>query len=75
VILADLRRSALAALGFRVAGQALRFDAETLRDGVTSLRRGFTPASLGALLAEAGVATRVARRPGARLVAVWHPAP
>jgi ubiquinone/menaquinone biosynthesis C-methylase UbiE len=75
VILADLRRSALAAVGFRVAGHALRFDAETLRDGVTSLRRGFTPASLGALLAQAGVATRVTRRPGARLVAVWQPSP
>ena len=74
VIVADLRRSSLAALGFRLAGTLLRFDAETLRDGVTSLRRGFTPASLGALLTAAGARTTVARRPGARLVAVWHPA-
>ncbi len=72
VIVADLRRSTLAALGFRLAGALLHFDPDTLRDGVTSLRRGFTPASLGALLAEAGVAADVARRPGARLVAVWH---
>jgi SAM-dependent methyltransferase len=74
VIVADLRRSSLAALGFRLAGTLLRFDAETLRDGVTSLRRGFTTASLGALLTAAGARTTVARRPGARLVAVWHPA-
>jgi len=73
VIVADLRRSTLAALGFRLAGTLLRFDPDTLRDGVTSLRRGFTQASLGALLAQAGVATAVARRPGARLVAVWRP--
>ncbi len=73
VIVADLRRSGLAALGFRVAGSLLRFDTETLRDGVTSLRRGFTPASLAALLTAAGASVPVARRPGARLVAVWHP--
>jgi ubiquinone/menaquinone biosynthesis C-methylase UbiE len=73
VILADLRRSELAALGFRLAGQVLRFDADTLRDGVTSLRRGFSAESLGDLLARAGVTARVVRRPGARLVAVWRP--
>lgn len=75
VIVADLRRSSLAAVGFRLAGTLLRFDTETLRDGVTSLRRGFTPASLGALLTAAGASAPVARRPGARLVAVWHPSP
>ena len=73
VILADLRRSALAGLGFRVAGHALRFDADTMRDGVTSLRRGYSPESLRELLARAGVTTEVIRRPGARLVAVWRP--
>lgn len=73
VIVADLRRSGLAALGFRVAGALLRFDPDTVRDGVTSLQRGFTPRSLGALLTEAGVPASVARRPGARLVAVCRP--
>ena len=73
VILADLRRSTLAAVGFRLAGHALRFDTDTLRDGITSLRRGFTPASLRDLLARAGVSAPVVRRPGARLVAVWRP--
>lgn len=73
VILADLRRSELAAVGFRVAGHALRFDTDTMRDGVTSLRRGFSVESLGSLLARAGVSARVSRRPGSRLVAVWRP--
>jgi SAM-dependent methyltransferase len=73
VILADLRRSQVAAVGFRLAGHALRFDTETMRDGVTSLRRGFTRESLAGLLARAGVSARVSRRPGSRLVAVWHP--
>ena len=71
VIVADLRRSPLAAVGFRMAGTVLGFDRETVRDGITSLRRGFTPASLGVLLREAGLPAPVARRPGSRLVAVW----
>ncbi len=70
VIVADLRRSALAAAGFSVLGRLLRFDRHTLEDGLTSLHRGFTPRTLGALLADAGLAAPVARRPGARLVAV-----
>lgn len=73
VILSDLRRSELAAVGFRLAGHALRFDTDTMRDGVTSLRRGFSAESLAALLGRAGVSARVTRRPGARLVAVWGP--
>lgn len=75
VIVADLRRSTLAALGFRMAGSLLGFDSHTVRDGVTSLRRGFSEASLGDLLGQAGIRAPVARRPGARLVAVWHPDP
>ncbi|HEV8357489.1 MAG TPA: methyltransferase domain-containing protein [Gemmatimonadales bacterium] len=74
VIVADLRRSPFAALGWRVASLALGFDPNTCRDGLTSLRRGFSTASLGALLAEAGIRAPVIRRPGARLVAVWEPA-
>lgn len=73
VVLADLRRSSLAALGFSVAGRVLGFDADTLRDGVTSLRRGYSRDSLFQLLGQAGVAATVTRRPGARLVAVWSP--
>ena len=73
VIVADLRRSRLAAVGFRVAGRVLGFDPDTVRDGVTSLRRGFSAASLSELLGRAGIRAPVARRPGARLVAVWQP--
>lgn len=73
VIVADLRRSSMAAVGFQVAGRVLGFDPDTMRDGVTSLRRGFSSASLGALLGQAGIRAPVTRRPGARLVAVWHP--
>jgi hypothetical protein len=56
-----------------MAGSLLGFDPHTVRDGVTSLRRGFSAASLGGLLSQAGIRASVARRPGARLVAVWHP--
>lgn len=73
VIVADLRRSTFAAVGFQVAGRVMGFDRDTMRDGVTSLRRGFSAASLTALLGQAGIRARVARRPGARLVAVWRP--
>jgi hypothetical protein len=53
----------------------LRFDANTVSDGVTSLRRGYTAGELRALLAAAGVDGTVERRPGYRLVAVWRPRP
>ena len=50
-----------------------RFDPVTVADGMTSLRRGFTRPELENLLAKAGVAGRVDRRPGFRLVATWVP--
>lgn len=74
VIVADLRRGRLGPLVFRVGARALRFDPVTVADGLTSLRRGFTVARLGALLAAAGIHGRVERRPGYRLVATWRPA-
>ncbi len=74
VIIADLRRSPLAGLGWQVASRVLGFDPVTVRDGLTSLRRGFSAASLGDLLLEAGLGAPVDRRPGARLVAVWRAA-
>ena len=75
VIVADLRRSPVAALAFPVAGRLLRFDRHTVQDGITSLRRGFTPRTLEALLLQAGLPAQVARRPGARLVAVGYVGP
>lgn len=73
LIVADLRRSTLAAVGFRIAGRLLRFDPDTVRDGVTSLARGFSRRSLAELLRSAGLESPVSRRPGSRLVAVWQP--
>jgi len=73
VIVADLRRGALAPLAFWCGAHALGFDAVTVADGMTSLRRGYTARELRALLAAAGVGGTVERRPGYRLVATWHP--
>lgn len=71
VIVADLRRHLMAALGIWLASYPLRLHPVTRRDGVTSVRRGFTPGELGHLLRLAGVSGAVHRRPGYRLVAFW----
>lgn len=73
VVIADLRRGRMAPIAFWVGARALRFDPATVADGITSIRRGYTPGELRALLAEAGVSARVSRRPGYRLVATWRP--
>jgi SAM-dependent methyltransferase len=74
VIVADLRRGVLGPVAFWVGARALGFDAVTVADGRTSLRRGYTTARLRALLEAAGVRGLVERRPGYRLVASWRPA-
>jgi len=74
VVVADLRRGRLGPLAFWVGARALRFDPVTVADGMTSIRRGYTPAQLRGLLRAAGVHATVERRPGYRLVATWHPA-
>lgn len=71
VIVADLRRSAVAAAGFRIGSRLLRFDPVTRADGVTSVRRGFSEGELQDLTQRAGVRARVVRSPGFRLVATW----
>jgi SAM-dependent methyltransferase len=73
VIVTDLRRASLALIAFRWGARLLRFDPVTRADGMTSIRRGFTPAELASLLARAGVSARVTRRMGWRLVATWAP--
>jgi 2-polyprenyl-3-methyl-5-hydroxy-6-metoxy-1,4-benzoquinol methylase len=73
VIVADLRRHALAAPSFWCGARLLRFDPVTLTDGVTSIRRGFSRRELLALMARAGIDGRVEQRPGFRLVATWAP--
>jgi hypothetical protein len=72
VVIADLRRGWMAPVAFWVGARALRFDRSTMADGITSIRRGYTPRELRALLAAAGVRARVSRRPGYRLVATWR---
>ena len=73
VIVADLHRTWFAAAGFRLAGTVLGLDRRTLADGVTSVRRGFTPNELRALCVRAGALdVHVAARPGSRLVAWWE---
>ncbi len=75
VIVADLRRSAIARAAFLVGGRLLRFHPVTLADGETSIRRGYTRAELVDLLHAAGIDGSVAGRPFYRLVAVWRPRP
>jgi SAM-dependent methyltransferase len=72
VVIADLRRSLIAAVGFRIGARLLGFDPVTRLDGVTSVRRGFTGGELEALLLRGGIRARVERRPGFRLVATWR---
>lgn len=72
VVVGDLRRSRVAAAGIWLAAVALRFHAVSRRDGVVSVRRGYTKQELGELLREAGAAATVTARPGFRLVATWR---
>ena len=72
IVVADLRRSAAAAVGIWVAGLALGFHPVTRRDGFTSVRRGFSRADLSAILSSAGIPAPVHRRPGYRLVGAWR---
>jgi SAM-dependent methyltransferase len=73
VVIADLRRSALAAAGIFLASFPLRLHPTTRRDGVISVFRGFTVAELGALCHAAGVRAAVRRHAGFRLTAAWSP--
>ncbi len=75
VVVADLRRSRAARIGFWIGSRLLGFDRVTCADGLTSLRRGYTAPELEALLARAALPVRVRRRPGARLVAAWRATP
>ena len=64
----------LAVIGFRIGAEVLGFDPATKADGVTSVRRGYLPHELEAILRDAGVRATVHRRPGYRLVAAWRTA-
>lgn len=73
VIVADLRRHAMASPSFWCGARLLGFDSTTVMDGVTSIRRGFSRRQLLDLMAQAGVQGRVDQRRGFRLVATWFP--
>jgi SAM-dependent methyltransferase len=73
VIVADLHRHPLAVAAFWCGARLLGFDRVTLADGITSVRRGFSPSELRRLMSAAGVSGRVESRPGFRLVATWSP--
>ena len=76
VIVADLRRSWVAAAGFWLASFPLRFHPVTRHDGVVSVFRGFTAAELRTAVQRAtGMSPRVDRRLGFRLTATWTPRP
>ena len=74
VVVADIRRSAVAAAGIWVAGHLLGFHPATRRDGVISVFRGFTRAELLGVCASAGVRASVRSHPGWCLTAAWRPA-
>ena len=76
VVVADLRRSRVAAAGFWLASFPLGFHRITREDGVTSVFRGFTEGELRAMIAETvGAEADVRRRLGWRLVASWRRVP
>jgi ubiquinone/menaquinone biosynthesis C-methylase UbiE len=72
VVVADLRRSRVAAAGIWLAAVALRFHPVSRRDGIISVQRGYSQRELTELLRHAGVTATVTARPGYRLVATWR---
>jgi SAM-dependent methyltransferase len=71
LIIADLRRSWIAAIGFWLVSWPLRFHPITRHDGVVSVRRGFTTAELRRHVHEAtSPRARVRRHLGWRLTAI-----
>jgi len=75
VVVSDLRRSWIAAVGLWLVSFPLRFHAVSRHDGVVSVLRGFTPEELSDTV-NAAVARKpiVRRRRGFRITATWAPA-
>jgi ubiquinone/menaquinone biosynthesis C-methylase UbiE len=74
VVIADLRRSRIAAAGFWLASFPLGFHPVTRHDGVVSVFRGFTAAELRSVVQRAtGIIPTVRHRLGFRLTATWAP--
>ncbi|MEX2178417.1 MAG: methyltransferase domain-containing protein [Gemmatimonadaceae bacterium] len=76
VVIADLRRSRLAAAGFWTASRLLRFHPVTQHDGVTSVFRGFTMQELATLVrGVTGITPHVRGGVFWRLTATWEKGP
>lgn len=74
VIIADLRRSWIAAAGFWLASFPLRFHRVTRHDGVVSVLRGFTAAELRrAVVSAVGAEPSIEHWLGFRLTVSWSP--
>jgi SAM-dependent methyltransferase len=74
-IVADVRRTWPAAIGFWFASHALRFHPVTRHDGVVSVLRGFRTRELGDAVRDAtGCAAQLHNRRGFRVTASWTPA-
>ena len=73
VVVSDLRRSWVAALGFWAVTWPLGFHPVTRHDGYTSVLRGFTPDELARhVRGVTGSAPDVRRHPGFRVTATWR---
>ncbi len=74
VIIADIRRSWLAAAGIWMASFPLRFHPVSRHDGVVSVLRGYTAAELRGVVSRAiGQVPRARTRRGFRVTASWSP--
>ncbi len=74
VVICDLRRSWIAAIGFWLVSWPLGFHPVTRHDGVVSVLRGFTGGELTALIRDAvGKQPTISRKLGFRLTATWTP--
>jgi hypothetical protein len=73
VVVADIRRSAVAAAGLWLASFPMQFHPATRRDGVISVFRGFSGPELRGICAAAGVQAAVKRHVGWSLTAAWRP--
>jgi SAM-dependent methyltransferase len=73
VVVSDLRRSWVAALGFWAVTWPLGFHPVTRHDGFTSVLRGFTSGELARHVRDVtGSAPDVRRHPGFRVTATWR---
>jgi SAM-dependent methyltransferase len=74
VIISDIRRSWVSAIGLWIVSFPLRFHAVSRHDGVVSVLRGFTPGELSDTVLEAvALKPRAHRRRGFRVTTSWIP--